>query len=63
MKKKILNYILDGLMFIVPILELTEMIAVIPVEYLAWYMLAAVLTRRFARLLEEYLERKSDVDS
>lgn len=50
---KLVNYLIDGLMFIVPILELSELIAVIPVEYLPWYMLATVILRRVVRLLEE----------
>lgn len=51
--KKFLNWTLDTLMFVVPILELTEMIAVIPTEYLPWYMLATVILRRTVRVLEE----------
>lgn len=50
---KFLNYLLDGLMFIVPILELSEVMAVIPVEYLPWYMLATVILRRIVRLVED----------
>lgn len=50
---KLVNYLIDGLMFIVPILELSELIAVIPVEYLPWYMLATVILRRVVRLLED----------
>ena len=56
-KTKALNWLLDTLMFIVPILELTELIAIIPVEYLPYYMLAAVLLRRLVRLLEEHLAK------
>ena len=54
---KLLNWTLDVLMFIVPILELTELIAIIPVEYLPYYMLATVVMRRGIRLLEEYLAK------
>lgn len=50
---KLVNYLIDGLMFIVPILELSELIAVIPVEYLPWYMLATVILRRVVRLVED----------
>ena len=59
MFKKTLNLILDVLMFVVPILELTELVAVIPVEYLPFYMLGAVILRRSVRLLEEYLAEDS----
>jgi uncharacterized membrane protein (DUF106 family) len=52
-KEKLINLILDGLMFIVPFLELTEMVAVIPLEWLPWYMLATVVLRRLIRVLEE----------
>ncbi len=55
---KILNWLLDFLMLIVPVLELTELIAIIPVEYLPYYMLATVLARRGIRVLEEYLSDK-----
>jgi hypothetical protein len=43
-------------MIIVPILEITELMAVIPLEYLPWYMLATVLLRRGLRLLQEKLD-------
>lgn len=59
MMRTTLNYFLDILMFVVPILELTEMVAVIPVEYLPFYMLGTVILRRGARLLEDYLDRNS----
>ncbi len=42
-------------MFIVPILELSELVTFIPPEYLPWYMLATVVLRRVLRLLEEKL--------
>ena len=54
---KTLNYLLDFLLFIVPMLELTELVAVVPVEYLPWYMLATVVLRRVIRTLEEKLKR------
>jgi hypothetical protein len=40
-------------MFVVPILELSELAAIIPIEWLPWYMLATVVLRRLVRLLEE----------
>ena len=57
MLRKTLNFVLDLLMFVVPILELTEMVAVIPMEYLPFYMLGTVVLRRSVRLLEEYLDK------
>lgn len=47
-------------MFVVPILELSELLAVIPPEWLPWYMLATVILRRIVRLIEEY---RADVGS
>jgi hypothetical protein len=55
---KYLHHLLDFLMMIVPILELTEVIAFIPPEYLPYYMLSTVLLRRGLRLLEDYLAVK-----
>lgn len=52
---KFLNWLLDFLMFIVPIMELSEVITLIPVEWLPWYMLTTVVLRRALRLLEEKL--------
>ena len=57
---KTLNYLLDFLLFIVPMLELTELVAVVPVEYLPWYMLATVVLRRVIRTLEEKLKRSAE---
>jgi hypothetical protein len=53
---KLPRYLLDFLMIIVPILEITELMAVIPLEYLPWYMLVTVLLRRGLRLLQEKLD-------
>ena len=58
-KLKILNTILDFLMFVVPILELSELVAVVPPDWLPWYMLATVILRRFVRMLEDILNAKS----
>lgn len=44
-------------MFVVPILELTDVIALIPTPYLPYYMISAVVLRRATRLLEEKLGR------
>lgn len=53
MTMKLVNWFLDILMFVVPILELSELAAIIPIEWLPWYMLATVVLRRLVRLLEE----------
>lgn len=58
-KLKVLNAILDFLMFVVPILELSELVAVVPPDWLPWYMLATVILRRFVRMLEDILNAKS----
>jgi hypothetical protein len=50
---KFWNWLLDFLMMAVPFLELTELIAIIPIEYLPYYMLATVILRRVIRMLEE----------
>jgi hypothetical protein len=42
-------------MFIVPIMELSEVLTIIPVEWLPWYMLVTVILRRALRVLEEKL--------
>ncbi|RTL05369.1 hypothetical protein EKK58_08190 [Candidatus Dependentiae bacterium] len=57
MKMKLVNWLLDTLMFIVPILELSELMAIIPVEYLPYYMLATVILRRALRLVEEHIAK------
>lgn len=51
----ILDLVLDFLMFIVPIMEMTDLIAVIPAEYLPVYMIASVVLRRALRILQNYL--------
>lgn len=56
---KALHGVLDTLMIVVPFLEITEVIAVIPVEYLPWYMLGTVLLRRLLRILEGRLNVKA----
>lgn len=57
MKLRLANLFLDGLMFLVPILELSELVAIIPVEYLPYYMLTTVILRRALRMLEEHLAK------
>lgn len=60
---KMLHGALDTLMIVVPFLEITEVIAVIPIEWLPWYMLGTVLLRRLLRILEGRLNAKTpDVD-
>ncbi len=53
--KKALEWLLDFLMFVVPILELTDFMTFIPPEYLPYYMIATVVLRRLLRLLEDKL--------
>ena len=59
---KTINYGLDFLMFIVPILELTEVAAIIPPVYLPYYMLGTVVLRRLIRVLEEKKVVKRSVE-
>ncbi len=62
--KKLIDWALDTLLFVVPILELSEMLAVIPPEYLPWYMLGTVILRRLVRMIEEHQNAKlADKDS
>ena len=56
---RILHGVLDTLMIVVPFLEITEVIAVIPVEWLPGYMLGTVLLRRLLRILENRLNAKT----
>ena len=58
----ILNYILDFLMFVVPLMELSEVATIIPPEWLPWYMLSTVVLRRALRMLEEKLNGKKSVE-
>ena len=55
--KKAMNYFLDFLMFVVPILELTQVMTLISPAYLPYYMITTVVLRRLARVLEDYLGR------
>jgi len=57
--KKALELLLDFLMFVVPILELTDLMTFIPNEWLPYYMIATVVLRRLLRLLEEKLGRST----
>lgn len=57
---KILNAVLDILMFVVPIMELSEFATLMPPEFLPWYMLATVVLRRVVRVLEQELRGKKD---
>ena len=53
MMPKILNGLMDFLMFIVPLMELTDLMAVIP----PWYMISTVVLRRILRMLEDHLKK------
>lgn len=57
MMPKLLNGLMDFLMFIVPLMELTDLMAVIPPEYLPWYMISTVVLRRILRMLEDHLKK------
>jgi len=59
---KFLQWLLDFLMLVVPFLELTEAIAIIPIEYLPYYMLATVVLRRAMRMLEDHLKVKRNAE-
>ncbi len=54
--KKALDWTLDFLMFVVPILELSDLMAFIPPEWLPYYMITTVVLRRLLRLLEGKLD-------
>lgn len=53
--KKSLELLLDFLMFVVPILELTDVMTFIPADWLPYYMITTVVLRRLLRLLEDKL--------
>lgn len=53
--KKTLELLLDFLMFVVPILELSDMMTFIPADWLPYYMITTVVLRRLLRLLEDKL--------
>ncbi len=50
---KLLDWFMDGLMFVVPILEMTEVMSFIPPEYLPVYMITVTVARRALRLWED----------
>jgi hypothetical protein len=67
--QKYLNNLLDVLLFVIPLLDLLilpvmssgEATMFIPPEYMGYYMLAVVILRRVARLVEGLIEsRKAD---
>lgn len=53
-----LNLFLDGLMFIVPLLELVGGMNVIPPDWLPWYIVGMVILRRLVRILQKWLHRE-----
>lgn len=55
--KRALELLLDFLMFVVPILELTDVMTFIPPDWLPYYMISTVVLRRLIRLLEDKLGR------
>ncbi len=60
--KKTLELLLDFLMFVVPILELSDMMTFIPADWLPYYMITTVVLRRLLRLLEDKLNVASKDD-
>ena len=56
--KRFLHGLLDTLLFVVPILEVSEVLAIIPSEYLPLYMLGTLILRRLVRVFEEYMEER-----
>jgi len=62
LKIKLLNWTFDILMFIVPIMEMTDLLAIVPPGYLPYYMLATVVLRRLLRILEEHLKKKEETN-
>ena len=53
-----LNLFLDGLMFIVPFLELVGGMNVLPPDWLPWYIVGMVILRRTVRVLQKWLHRE-----
>lgn len=49
---KFFERLLDFLMFVVPLLELTQVIAFIPAAYLPHYIVAVVILRRTLRFMQ-----------
>jgi len=65
---KLINNVLDFLLFIVPALDLlilpvltsTEAASLIPPQYMGYYMLGTVVLRRLARYIEDVLKKRND---
>lgn len=55
---KYLNMALDVLLFIVPLLEMTQLVAIVPPEYLPAYMLVMLVLRRSVRMLQVALGKE-----
>lgn len=55
---KYLNMALDVLLFIVPLLEMTQFVAIMPPEYLPAYMLVMLVLRRSVRMLQVALGKE-----
>ena len=55
---KDLNMALDVLLFIIPLLEMTQLVAIIPPEYLPVYMLVMLVLRRSVRMLQVALGKE-----
>ena len=55
---KYLNMVLDVLLFIVPLLEMTQVVAFMPIEYLPVYMMVTLVLRRAVRMLQVALGKE-----
>jgi len=55
---KYLNMALDVLLFIIPLLEMTQLVAIMPPEYLPVYMLVMLVLRRSVRMLQVALGKE-----
>lgn len=53
MQWKLLEIVFDILMFAVPILEMSELMTLIPPDWLPVYMITTVVLRRVLRVLED----------
>jgi hypothetical protein len=45
-------------MFVVPVLEMTEAIAIVPEDYLPYYMFSTVVLRRVVRVVQDWMKER-----
>ncbi len=62
MQWKLLEIVFDILMFVVPILEMSELMTLIPPEWLPFYMISTVVLRRVLRVLEDKFRVPTQTD-